>query len=444
MKRIYFDKGGCDDGCNANANSYEESLRGAQGAQGKQGIQGIDGKSSLINGSVTDGTDDSNGTVDDVISATAVTNLNVMGFDIETDSSLRATIDVSDTVNKKTWVRLSNKLFNLIGLEIQPKLLPASGSSGNVLTSNGTTWTSAAPINEIYNSTSPVNTRVIDASIVGTNITFTVASSLLAYKFGIPIRFTDAGSNANYIEGVVASYTGTSLVLNVTRIAGSGTPASWIVALGSLLNVPYISSSTANKVLVNNGSVPSWGESIITTGFCMPWHNSTLPSGWLYCNGSTFLKTEYEALYNHLRPSDAVNAYAYAVGGGGSPYANGTARLPSYNRNAIPLGIDNTTNIGVSVGANSVVIDSDNLPQNSPWALSKTTAGSTKYSADLAGSITVFKDTSFTVSNAPASYGNSSISPNSDAVWALGQNSTYDDPLDVMQLSEGCNWIIKY
>ena len=444
MKRIYFDKGGWDDGCNANTNSYEESLRGAQGVQGKQGIQGIDGKSSLINGSVTDGTTDSDGTADDALDNTAKTNLNSMGFNVETDSTLRPTIDTSDTVNKKTWVRLSNKVLNLIGLEIKPNLLPSVGSEGQVLTVNSGIWTPQTPVNEIYNSTSPVNTRVIDASIVGTNITFTVASSLLAYKFGIPIRFTDVASNANYIEGIVASYTGTSLIINVTNIAGSGTPASWIVALGSLLNVPYISSSTANKVLVNNGSNASWGDSIINTGFCMPWHNTTLPAGWLYCNGATFLKTEHEALYNHLRPNDAVNAYAYSVGGGGSPYSIGTARLPSYNRSALPIGVSSNGDIGTTIGSNTVVIDSDNLPQNSPWALSKSSSGITRYSADTSGTLTVFKDTSFTNSNSPSSYSNSSIAPNSDSVWSLGTNTTYDTPLDIKQLSEGCLWIIKY
>jgi len=448
MKRIYFDKGGCDDGCNANANSYEDSLRGAQGAQGKQGIQGIDGKSSLINGSVTDGTIDSNGTADAALSATAVTNLTAMGFTVTTDSSLLATIDTSDTVNKKTWVRLSNRLFNLIGLQIQPKLLPTAGTSGNVLTSNGTIWTSSTPVNEIYNSTSPVNSRVIDGSIVGTNITFTVASSLLAYKFGIPIRFTDVASNANYIEGIVASYTGTSLVLNVTNVVGSGTPASWIVALGSLLNVPYISSSTANKVLVNNGSIPSWGDSIINTGYCMPWHGTTLPAGWLYCNGATFLESTHEELYKHLRPSNAVNAYAYAVGGGGSPYANGTARVPSYNRSAFPIGVSSTSDIGVSVGANSIIIDSDNLPETSPWALSKTLNGRTNYSGSAGTSYTLFNSSAFIATDAVSGYINgdagTNTSPASDASWALGTNATNETPLDIKQLSEGCNWIIKY
>jgi hypothetical protein len=188
MKRIYFDKGGCDEGCNANENSYEESLRGVQGTQGKQGIQGIDGKSSLINGSVTDGTTDSNGTTDATLSGTAVTNLTAMGFVVSTDSSLKATIDVSDSVNKKTWVRLSNKMLNLIGLQVYPKLLPTAGTLGNVLTSNGSIWTSSTPVNEIYNTTSPVNSQVINSSIVGTNISLNVASSVLAYKFGHPVR----------------------------------------------------------------------------------------------------------------------------------------------------------------------------------------------------------------------------------------------------------------
>ena len=444
MRRINFDKG-CDDG--GNANSYEQSLQGAQGIQGKQGIQGVDGKSSVINGSVTDGTDDSNGTADDALSVTAVTNLNTMGFDVETDSSLLATVEVSDTVNKKTWVRLSNKLFNLIGLEVQPKLLPTSGSLGNVLTSNGTIWISATPVNEIYNSTS-VTSQAISSSLIGDTVALTVSSSLLAYRYGQPIRATDIGSNNNYIEGVVLSYTGTSLSFICTNVIGTGTPASWKVSLGALLNVPYVDSSVNGQVLSNNGVIPQWTASSFVTGSCMPWHNEIAPNGWLPCNGQPLTTSGNDyliPLYNHLRPSGVTNAYAYAWNDyGGVLYGPGEFRLPNYNRDAIPLGKSDPALIGRQFGANSHVLTATELPVASPWTATLVSSNSDPVNTPL-----ITTPNLLSLNNEAGTGGSGSVAKTTAFVagsviinnqgGGLGGTA-----MDLKQLSEGTQWIIKY
>jgi microcystin-dependent protein len=438
MKRIYFDKGGCDDGCNANANSYEESLRGAQGVQGKQGIQGIDGKSSLINGSVTDGTTDSDGTADDALDNTAKTNLNSMGFNVETDSTLRPTIDTSDTVNKKTWVRLSNKVLNLIGLEIKPNLLPSVGSEGQVLTVASGLWTPQTPVNEIYNTTS-VTSLAITESMVGNNVGLSVGTGL-AYKFGIPVRATDAASNNNYIEGVVASYSGSTLTFNVTRVVGSGTPASWRVALGSLLNVPYISSSTANKVLINDGLNSSWGDSTIITGFCMPWFSPTLPSGgWLFCNGAPYdiaVQTYLTPLYNLLCPS-GTNKFNDGLPAGQFRVPNLTGR--------VPVGRDsdnaNINELGETYGAVTTILLAENLPEVCPYP-TVNGAGT----SDLAGitPLTGVPGNSGGGGTVLIPGANTAVQNISTNVTMGTNTATGDAPFSNFQPSTVCYWIIKY
>lgn len=437
MKRIYFDKGGCDDGCSANENSFEQSLKGEQGIQGKQGERGLDGKSSLINGSVTDGTDDSNGTADDALNTTAVTNLASMGFDVETDSSLRATIDTSDTVNKKTWIRLSNKLFNLIGLEIQPKLLPPVGTAGNVLTSNGTIWTSSTPVNEIYNTTSTTSISIA-STLVGTNVTMTVASGL-AYRFGIPVRAVDNANNSNYIEGIVASYTGTSLVFNVTRIVGSGTPSSWKISIGSLLNVPYFSSSVgANGVLQNDGTSLYWGTSPISTGYCMPWFGYSIPSnGWAECNGTYIdiaITPSYTQLYKLLCPTGVTNKFNVAYGAN-----TGRFDLPNLV-GRVPVGIDasdtNINELGERFGEKTTTLTAANLPEACPYPA---TAGNITFEQGIAGGgggqyVSLFN-------TGTGVTGNPTQTP---PTITMGSNTaTGDTPFSRFQPSTVCTWIIK-
>ncbi|MEY9506913.1 hypothetical protein ABIE87_006471 [Bradyrhizobium diazoefficiens] len=59
-----------------------------------------------------------------------------------------------------------------------------------------------------------------------TTKTFTTQSGL-AYQAGDYVRAKSAANGANYMEGIVTSYAGTSLVMSVTAIGGSGTFADW-------------------------------------------------------------------------------------------------------------------------------------------------------------------------------------------------------------------------
>ena len=59
---------------------------------------------------------------------------------------------------------------------------------------------------------------------------FTTQASL-AYTAGARVRASSAANTANFMEGLVTSYSGTALVVNVDRIGGSGTYADWNINL---------------------------------------------------------------------------------------------------------------------------------------------------------------------------------------------------------------------
>jgi len=57
--------------------------------------------------------------------------------------------------------------------------------------------------------------------------TFTTNTSNLAYQAGTRARAAYSSGTGNFMEGVVTSFSGTTLVINVDNIGGSGTYASW-------------------------------------------------------------------------------------------------------------------------------------------------------------------------------------------------------------------------
>jgi hypothetical protein len=92
--------------------------------------------------------------------------------------------------------------------------------------SGGTSW--GTPINLVgaagtnsYQSTSTTSLAI------ATGAQTFVTQSGLAYTAGARARAASAANSANYMEGIVASYSASTLVLTVDTIGGSGTHADW-------------------------------------------------------------------------------------------------------------------------------------------------------------------------------------------------------------------------
>lgn len=63
--------------------------------------------------------------------------------------------------------------------------------------------------------------------------TFTVADSGKPYIVGTPLRIADsAAPSTNWIDGIVTSYSGTTLVVDAVAYAGSGTKTAWNINIG--------------------------------------------------------------------------------------------------------------------------------------------------------------------------------------------------------------------
>ena len=374
LRRINFCANCGDDscgscGCSPQTKSFEQSLKGSQGVQGAQGLRGLNGKNNVLNGSeLLDSSGGNQNGTDEALGGSVTSALTTAGFDPITKPTLVATVDTTDITNTKYWVRMSNAFMNFIYNGILPRLLPSGGTTNQILKKTSGTDYAVAWANqtgEVYNTTSPVNTVALTSSIVNTTLTFTVAVTT-SYVFGNPIRLTDANSESNYIDGIVAVNNGSSLEVNVTNITGSGTPNSWIVGLGSALPIPYFNASTnQNRYLYNNGSILLWGLSIIPTGVTMVWWSSTAPAGFLICDGSLRNKVDYPDLYELL--------YPHFPG-----VADVSFYLPNFT-GRVPVGRDaanaNIENIGDTYGSNDTTLVGDNLPEIAPYGVTITDPG---------------------------------------------------------------------
>lgn len=80
---------------------------------------------------------------------------------------------------------------------------------------------------DIYNSTSTTSNSIGTGSK-----TFTVEANK-PYQAGTPLRIADAAApSTNFLDTVVTSYSGTTLVVNSIGYGGSGTKTSWTVNIG--------------------------------------------------------------------------------------------------------------------------------------------------------------------------------------------------------------------
>lgn len=103
-------------------------------------------------------------------------------------------------------------------------------SIGNFSSSCCTTTGQVVPLvvrGDVYKTTSA------SSITIGLGIkSFTVQAGL-AYQSGVTTRATDAANPSNYVEGPIASYSGTTLALSSINPLGSGTKSNWYINIGS-------------------------------------------------------------------------------------------------------------------------------------------------------------------------------------------------------------------
>jgi hypothetical protein len=128
------------------------------------------------------------------------------------------------------------------------------------------TWVLKASLSGPTGATGPSYQATSTTSLaIGTGSKSFTTQASRGYTVGQRLRASSSASTSNYMEGVVTSYSSTTLVLNVDRTGGSGTIASWNINItgdagpANSLAIGSVTASTAgsNAEATITGTAPS-------------------------------------------------------------------------------------------------------------------------------------------------------------------------------------------
>lgn len=165
-----------------------------------------------------------------------------------------------DGVNIVSWnyvLKLSagdylQLVWNVDSTNVSLQTLPAGTSPTHP--ESPSVIVTATPVTEVgigyYNLTS-----VSSVAIATGSKTFTTNLSNIstAFTVGTRIRVAYVTTPANYMEGVITSFSGTTLVVNVDSIGGSGTYTNWTISVAGIQGSNGVTSitGTTNQVIAS-------------------------------------------------------------------------------------------------------------------------------------------------------------------------------------------------
>jgi hypothetical protein len=165
-----------------------------------------------------------------------------------------------DGVNIVSWnyvLKLSagdylQLVWNVDSTNVSLQTLPAGTSPTHP--ESPSVIVTATPVTEVgigyYNLTS-----VSSVAIATGSKTFTTNLSNIstAFTVGTRVRVAYVTTPANYMEGVITSFSGTTLVVNVDSIGGSGTYANWTISVAGIQGSNGVTSitGTTNQVIAS-------------------------------------------------------------------------------------------------------------------------------------------------------------------------------------------------
>lgn len=110
----------------------------------------------------------------------------------------------------------------------------------------------------VLNSTTVTSTSATSQAISTGSKTFAVPAGVAGFTNGQFLRFQSRGNGANHMEGTITSYAGTSLTVNITFAAGSGTLNDWNINIGNIFQCPIVLHNVTETVVENVRVIGTW------------------------------------------------------------------------------------------------------------------------------------------------------------------------------------------
>ncbi len=236
-----------------------------------------------------------------------------------------------------------------------------------------------AGVSTLYPLLTTTNSGDVMVNTSSTKISFVPSTGTLsATKF--------SGSGASLTSLAASNISSGTLAIARGGTNGSATPTQGGLAYGTGTAYAFTSAGTSGQLLQSNGtSAPSWVSlsSVVPTGTVQMFAGSTIPSGWLECDGSSISSTNYLSLHSVIS-----NTY------GGSAYTGASGlnfQLPDM-RSRVPMafgsgtGLTPRTTMGQKLGTESHTLTTSHMPSHTHSftpAGSTTTAGSHSHSSTI-------------------------------------------------------------
>jgi hypothetical protein len=164
-----------------------------------------------------------------------------------------------DTSNSNVYLKASGTYSIIANIQGNPGPTGPAGPTGPV-GGNGPVGP-AGPSGPGYAATSSSSLPIVLGSA-----TLTTQSGL-AYSAGARVRVSSAGAPTAWMEGLVTSYSGTSLIVNIDLVNGSGTYADWdLNVAGAQGSVGPVGPSGPGTGNVSNVGTPTNGQLAQWTG----------------------------------------------------------------------------------------------------------------------------------------------------------------------------------
>jgi hypothetical protein len=155
----------------------------------------------------------------------------------------------------------------------------------------------ATPVTQIgigyYGLTSTTSTTIGTGS---KTFTTNLSATQTAFTVGTRVRYSYPTNTADFMEGVITAFSGTSMTVNVDSIGGSGTFANWSVSVAGIQGSNGVTSITGTTNQVNVS--PAGGTGAVTLSLPQNINSGASPT----FNGANFTGI----------PSASVN-YSYAT-----------------------------------------------------------------------------------------------------------------------------------
>lgn len=95
------------------------------------------------------------------------------------------------------------------------------------------------------------------SATIGTGAKTFVVTAGKSFQPGMSLMIADAAApSTNWMHGQVTSYSGTTLVMNITAIGGSGTKTAWIITFSAPTGLP--TATAESDFIVSGGSPFAW------------------------------------------------------------------------------------------------------------------------------------------------------------------------------------------